>query len=54
MLTGELVTFGILVVFVVVIALVGRRIQTVQPPPGAAPNGGDHKVDLRNGKRMGG
>ena len=31
MLTGELVTFGILVVLVVVVALVGRRIQTVQP-----------------------
>lgn len=32
--TGELVTFAILVLIVVGIALVGRRVQVVQPPPG--------------------
>ena len=40
MVTGELVTFGILVVLVVVVALVGRRIQTVQPAPGGSASGG--------------
>ena len=47
MVTGELVTFGILVVLVVVIALVGRRIQTVQPAPGAGASGGPDRDCLR-------
>ena len=50
MLTGELVTFGILVIFVVVIALVGRRLQTVHPAPGAAASGGtqDRRSERQN------
>ncbi len=37
---GELVTFGILVVVVVAIALVGGRMQTVQPVLRAGASGG--------------
>ena len=40
MVTGELITFGILIVLVVVVAVVGRRIQTVQPAPGGSTSGG--------------
>ena len=43
MSTGELVTFAILVVIVVLVALVGRRMQVVQPPPGAKTTA-DHAV----------
>jgi hypothetical protein len=39
-ISGEVLTFGVLIVLVIVIAFVGRRIQTVHPPPGAGSSGG--------------
>lgn len=35
MTTGELVTFAILAALVIAVAVIGRRMQSVQPPPGS-------------------
>ncbi|HEY0875383.1 MAG TPA: hypothetical protein VGD94_18045 [Vicinamibacterales bacterium] len=46
MISGEVLTFAVLILLVVVIAVVGRRFQTVHLPPGTRPS--EEKNDRRS------